>query len=215
MVNEIRLCKGMEIGRKAYAFGVANSNWFPGWFRVEFSERAPFVSIKDGLIAGVPVYYAKGSKQGQAVPATEILEAVLAEPGNVRTFGQNSKGYTNKTHFGITRKWYVDYAPELVDTLKKYGLEFETNKTFVNELKDLALGDLRASGLIPNDDMTSSPGQQALEAAKDKARVEEINALKAQLEASLKQNEELAKMAEGEGTPKVKKEKKEKELVNN
>lgn len=218
MTKEIRLCKGGEIGRKAYAFGVSNDNWAPAWFRVEFTEGVPFVTIKDGNAAGVPVFYSKGAKRGQAVPAVEILDSILAEPGNVRTFGQNSKGYTNKQHVGLSRKWYVDYDPELVPTLEKYGLQFETNRTLVAELKDLALGSLRATGMLPAEDMqTSSPGQQALEAAKEKARQEEMNELKAQMEKLAKENAELAKkVAEEKPEAKTKpaaKKKEEKELA--
>lgn len=207
MVKEIRLVKGRELGNREYSMGVSHPHWEPSWFRLEFPGSGPwggknqsiknYITIKDGDANGVPVFYRSArsgekdipeeirKKAGQAVPAEEILSAILSEPGNVRSFGQNAKGYTKKSHFGVNRKWYVDYDADLEPVLSKYGIEFETNQTLGEQTFSNVMGQLTASGVDVSKN-TLAPGQlKAAEALAQKqaAELEELKAKLAEVEA--------------------------------
>lgn len=200
MVKEIRLIKGRELSSRAWSMGVRNPNWEPSWFAIDFPGSGPFggkrqsikryITIKDGDVEGIPVFYRNANHNekdipetvknnaGKPVPAEEILRSIMSEAGNVRSFGQDAKGYTKKNHFGMNRKWYVDYDSDLTGVLKEYGLEFETNQTLGEAAFDVVMGQLNAAGLNSS---RKSPGQIALEEAKAQEQAKEIESLKEKL----------------------------------
>jgi hypothetical protein len=202
MTEEIRLVKGRELGNRGWSLGVSNPLWDPSWIKVTFPGSGPlggkklslkkYISIRDGDLDGIEIYYRSPAhneqnippvlleKAGQPVPKEDILEGLLAESGNIRTSGRGGNKVGQKSHFGINKKWYVDYDPALEPILSKYRVAFETNQTIGESTFNTVMGTLAAQGITAPE---QAPGQKAIEEALKHKESEEIKALKAELEA--------------------------------
>jgi len=225
MSKEIRLVKGRELGNRGWSVGVRNPNWEPSWIKVTFpghsilggSKRSikNHITVSDGNIDGVPVFYRSPDydeknppsdvveNAGQPVPAEKILEALLREPSNVRNLAYGNGKADQKMHFGMNKKWYVDYDPSLEDLLAKYNLKFETNQTIGEFTFNSVMNSLKMQGI---EAPQAAPGRAAIEEALKNKESEEMKALKEKIAALEAEKESLSEAKKPGRKPKEEKE---------
>lgn len=186
MSKVIRICKGSEIGKRAYKIGALNENWMPSHIVLNLTESRIFTEIRDGKVDQLPVRYSKAAGKdlaGKPVPAEEIVKELLLDNREVWT--TNAHGSYPVRAYGENFCWYVDYDTSLDKFFEENELPVPADgKGMGQRLTEMAMGQVAALGFVKDGaNVTSfaSEGSKAIEEAKAKnaALEAEIAALKA------------------------------------